>query len=148
MIVILQAEVKDADEIAAVHLAARLEAMPWLHRAHTDAATRGWFAGAVGNQRSNWWVARSDSRIVGYMLLDGEHLDHLYVQPGWQRLGIGRQLLEHAKTLSPSRLVLRTFQKNTNARAFYQAHGFQAVSFTPGDNEEHEPDVQYVWEDD
>ena len=48
--------------------------------------------------------------------------------------------------LSPNRLVLRTFQRNAAARAFYEAHGFHAVGCTDGCNEEREPDVQYVWD--
>jgi GNAT superfamily N-acetyltransferase len=79
------------------------------------------------------------------MLIDGEDLDHLYVRPGWQRRGGGLSLLTKAKALSPRRLELRTFQRNINARAFYEAQGFCAVAYTDGQNEENEPDVQYEW---
>ena len=45
-----------------------------------------------------------------------------------------------------ARLQLWTFQRNANARAFYEAHGFACVQLTGGsDNEEHEPDARYVW---
>jgi hypothetical protein len=57
------------------------------------------------------------------MLIDGENLDHLYVRPGWQR-GIGLSLFTKAKALSPLRLEVWTFQRNSNARAFYEAQGF------------------------
>ena len=37
------------------------------------------------------------------------------------------------------------FQRNSNARAFYEAQGFRAVGYTDGRNEENEPDVKYEW---
>ena len=55
-------------------------------------------------------------------------------------------LLDWAKALSPGRLVLWTFQRNANARRFYEAHGFALVRETDGsDNEEKEPDALYLW---
>jgi RimJ/RimL family protein N-acetyltransferase len=135
----------DALDIAEIHLAARREAMPYLHLAHTDDETRDWFAQMVGGRSAAWWVARVENQIVGYMLIDGENLDHLYVRPGWQRLGVGLSLLNKAKAMSPHRLELWTFQRNSNARAFYETQGFRAVEYTDGRNEENEPDVKYEW---
>jgi len=43
-------------------------------------------------------------------------------------------------------LKLWTFQRNTNARRFYEKHGFIADRMTDGmGNEEREPDMRYVW---
>jgi hypothetical protein len=47
--------------------------------------------------------------------------------------------------LSPHRLELRAFKRNTDAQAFYEAHGFHIVGGTDGQNNEKEPDVLYVW---
>jgi GNAT superfamily N-acetyltransferase len=142
---IREAEPADARAIAEIHLAARREAMPYLHRAHTDDETRDWFARIVGDRLAAWWVARVEHEVVAYMLIDGENLDHLYVRPGWQRRGVGLSLLNRGKALSPQRLELWTFQRNAKARAFYEAHGFRAVECTDGRNEENEPDVKYEW---
>jgi GNAT superfamily N-acetyltransferase len=81
-----------------------------------------------------------------YMLLNDQDLDHLYVLPTWQGYGVGTKLLNQAKAVAPHRLALFTFQKNTRAQAFYEAHGFHATGFIEGCNEEHEPDVRHVWE--
>ena len=47
----------DAPAIAEIHLTARREAMPYLHRPHTDDDERAYFARVVGDRPSAWWVA-------------------------------------------------------------------------------------------
>jgi ribosomal protein S18 acetylase RimI-like enzyme len=140
---IMEAARDDAPAIADIHLIARSQSVA---RVHTDAETRDWFAGIVGDRPSAWWVARQGGRVVGYMLIDGEYLDHLYVRPEAQGCGVGSALLRKARSLSPRRVALVTFQRNANARAFYEKHGFRPFRFTDGENEEGEPDVHYVWE--
>lgn len=143
---IVEATSGDAPAIADIHLAARRRAMPYLARPHTDDETRAWFAGCVGGQPGAWWVARRGGRVIGYMLIDAEELDHLYVHPDSQGQGVGTALLHKAFSLSPRRVLLATAQRNTRARGFYEKHGFRATAFTDGENEEREPDVYYTWE--
>jgi GNAT superfamily N-acetyltransferase len=143
---IVEAKPEDAAAIAEIHLTSRRDAMPYLHLAHSDDSTRAWFAKVVGDRPLCWWVARCEGQSVGYMRVVGDELDHLYVRPDWQRRSVGLALVLKAKSLSPARLVLWTFQRNTNARAFYEAQGFGIAGCTDGDNEEHEPDVRYVWD--
>jgi ribosomal protein S18 acetylase RimI-like enzyme len=140
-----EAERQDAAAICAIHLTARRQAMPYLRLAHTDDETREYFARVVGDRPQAWWVVRHQGHVVAYMLLDGESLDHLYVAPRCQGLGFGSALVAKAKTLSPRRLVLWTFQRNERARQFYERHGFYSIAQTEGENEEGEPDVQYEW---
>ncbi len=140
---IMEAARDDAPAIADIHLAARA---PFLARVHTEDETRAWFAGVVGDRPSAWWVARQGGRVVGYMRIDAEYLDHLYVRPEAQGRGVGSALLRKARSLSPRRVAFVTFQRNANARAFYEKHGFRPFRFTDGENEEGEPDVHYVCE--
>ena len=142
---VLEAKAEDAAELADIHLSARREAMPYLNSPYTEDETRAWFAGAVGQPAGAWWVAECDERIAAYMSIFGEHLDHLYVRPGLQRRHLGLKLLNKAKTLCSGRLELRVFQRNINARAFYESQGFRIAGFTDGENDENEPDVKYVW---
>jgi GNAT superfamily N-acetyltransferase len=89
---------------------------------------------------------RRGGRVLGFMALDGDELDQLYLRPGYYRQGIGSRLLALAKRESPGRQRLYTFQRNARARAFYEAHRFRAVDLNDGSrNEESEPDVQYEW---
>jgi GNAT superfamily N-acetyltransferase len=135
----------DATAIATLFLASRREALPYLPEVHTDAETFAWMEQVV-LARGDVWVAEFDGRIVGFMAVNGDHLDHLYLLPGYQRRGIGDRLLAKAKELSPDRLELWAFQRNAPARAFYEARGFVAVEFGDGSgNEERTPDVRYEW---
>lgn len=128
-------------------LASRRDALPYLPALHTDDETRRWIAGVVF-PAGGMWVAVADGRIVGFAALNAarDHLDHLYVRPGWYGRGIGGSLLDKAKALSAGRLRLFTFQRNARARAFYEARGFIVVDTNDGSrNEEREPDVLYEW---
>jgi ribosomal protein S18 acetylase RimI-like enzyme len=135
----------DATAIAAVHLAARREAMPYLPALHTEDDVRSWMATHLLPE-AVVWVAEIDGELAGYMALRGDDLEHLYVAPRCQGRGIGSALLDKAKALSPRRLQLYAFQRNVRAREFYEARGFVAVAFSDGaGNEEREPDVLYEW---
>src|SRR3954452_20130695 len=125
-----QAAANDAPQIADIHLSARREAMPYLSSPYSEEETRAWFAHTVGHPAGAWWIARGDGRIVAYMCIYGERLDQLYVRPGFQRRRIGLALLNKAKSLSPHRLELQVFQRNVNARGFYEAQGFRFASST------------------
>jgi GNAT superfamily N-acetyltransferase len=91
------------------------------------------------------WLAVEGEVIVGLLVLEPGWVDHLYLEPDRTGEGIGTKLLDHAKALQPDGLDLWAFRSNTGARRFYERHGFLAVAFTEGDNEEGEPDVRYCW---
>ena len=136
---------RDAGEIAALYLASRAAALPYLRRVHSDDEVRGWIA-HIRLATGETWVAREAGRILGFLCLDGEDLDQLYLLPGEFRRGIGSLLLAKAKERSPERLHLFTFQRNTAARNFYEHHGFRLVDLDDGArNEEGEPDALYAW---
>jgi len=103
------------------------------------------FATVVLGQRDTW-VAVDGDGIVGLLVLEPGWVDHLYLEPARTGQGIGSQLVEHAKQVQPAGLDLWAFRSNTGARRFYERHGFVAVAFTEGDNEEGEPDVRYHWD--
>ena len=136
----------DASEIATLFLASRADALPYLRRVHSDESVHNWVRTIMLAQGQTWAV-RQDGQILGFVNLAGDALNQLYLQPGRYRRGIGSMLLAQAKALSPGRLQLFTFQRNTRARAFYEARGFRVVGLNDGSqNEEGEPDVLYVWE--
>ena len=135
----------DAEAIADVHLDSRREAMPWLPVLHSREETVAYFAGHV-LVHQEVLVAEVNELVVGFMALEVNHVDHLYIAPSYQDRGIGNTLLAMAKELHPTGLTLWTFQRNARARLFYEARGFVASVFTDGSrNEEREPDVLYAW---
>lgn len=145
--VIRPASVRDAEAITAVFLASRAATMAYLPRLHDDEQTGAWIAHVV-LQQCRVWVAHApgDPRVLGFVAVQGDMLEHLYLDPLYRRRGIGTQLLEQARLASPERLVLEVFTRNTGARAFYKRHGFRLVGQSDGrGNEENEPDMTYVW---
>ena len=89
-------------------------------------------------------LAKSADLIVGFLASNSESVAQLYVRVGHHRLGIGRRLLDLAKSESQGSLWLFTFAQNTNACAFYESQGFTVAE------RGFEPmwqlaDVKYTW---
>ena len=142
---IRKATASDVAEVAALFIASQADAVPFLTKLHTEQETLAFIANDVFTQ-CEVWVAVEGTRIIGMLALNGEHIDHLYLLPGFYRRGIGTKLLAQAKKLSPKKLSLFAFQVNTRARAFYEHHGFEALEFGDGSgNEAGEPDILYEW---
>jgi GNAT superfamily N-acetyltransferase len=92
------------------------------------------------------WIATDGGAPIGFIALGDRSIEQLYLLPGWTGRGIGSRLVGLAQARRPDSLELWTFQVNAGARRFYEGHGFRAVELTDGSgNEEHEPDVRYVW---
>lgn len=91
------------------------------------------------------WVAVVQDQPVGFMAIQADFIDQLFIHPDYWRQGIGRALLAHARQMSPSGLWLYTLQENLNARVFYRKNGFRAVHFGFSSPPENEPDVKYAW---
>jgi GNAT superfamily N-acetyltransferase len=139
------AEPKDADAIADVFIAARKASMPFLPDLHTDEETREWIRDVV-LQRDEVWVAAAGDRVDGFLAMNGDILDHLYVAPRLHGGGVGSALLAKAKQLRPEGFRLWVFQRNVQARGFYEARGLRVVELNDGsENEENEPDAVYEW---
>jgi GNAT superfamily N-acetyltransferase len=112
---------------------------------HDDDDVRGYFGSHIVED-CELWVAEDDGALAGILVLDGEFVDQLYVEPALTGRGIGSALLAVAKRERPQGLQLWAFQTNADARRFYERHGFVAVRQTDGrDNEERAPDVLYQY---
>ena len=117
--------------------------MPFLPVLHTDEEDRAYFESLVAG--GGVTVAVADGDVAGYLALDGDHVDHLYIRPDHYRQGLGSELLRAAQA-QRTQLDLWVFQRNTGAIAFYEAHGFTIVESTDGTaNDEGEPDHRMAW---
>jgi GNAT superfamily N-acetyltransferase len=81
---------------------------------HSDDAVRHHFETVLVLSRETW-LAEADGAIVAVLVLDGAEVDQLYVDPDWQRGGIGSQLLRLAQDRRPDGRALWTFQSNLGA---------------------------------
>ena len=70
-----------------------------------------------------WMVDDADGHAVGFLVMDGEMIDALFIDPAVHGQGFGTALLSHALMLSPNATVDASEQA-TNALPFYEARGF------------------------
>ena len=141
---LLKLDLADMDAAAAVHRAAFDQALPWLAGLHTPEEDRQFFRTRLF-RTCEVWGATDGAELAGIIAFRDGWIDQLYVLPTTQRCGIGTELLGVAKSKF-ARLQLWTFQRNAQARRFYEARGFVLVEETDGSgNEEREPDVRYLW---
>ena len=118
--------------------------LPWLGGLHTPEEDSRFLRERVFSA-CEIWGAFDATTLIGFIAFREGWIDHLYVVPSFQGQGLGSALLERARSTFP-RLSLWTFQRNRQAREFYEAKGFMLVRETDGvDNEEHEPDALYTW---
>jgi GNAT superfamily N-acetyltransferase len=136
----------DAEAVADLYLRARHHAEPQIPpMVHPEDEVRDWIRGALEEQEV-WLACTGDGTLLGLMMLDGDWIEQLYVDPDRTGNGFGARLLDLAKQRRPDGLQLWTFESNTGARRFYERHGFAVAERTDGSgNEEHAPDLRYVW---
>lgn len=71
-------------------------------------------------------VEDAAGQVQGFLVMDGEMIDALFVDPAVHGQGFGTALLAHALTLAPQALVDASEQAD-NALPFYEARGFLRI---------------------
>ncbi len=105
-----------------------------------------WYIDSFLLPRWSSYVYEENCEILAWVDVHQGWLDQLYCKRDHTGKGIGKQLLDFAKSREPEGLQLWTFQINARARAFYEREGFQEVELTDGANcEEKQPDVRMEW---
>ncbi|MDH0313970.1 acetyltransferase [Klebsiella pasteurii] len=80
------------------------------------------------------WVAVTEKdEPIAFMLLTGEHMDALFVDPMVRGCGVGKLLIEHALTLAP-KLTTNVNEQNEQAVGFYQKMGFKVTGRSETDD--------------
>ena len=88
------------------------------HRADIDAIVIEWLPTA-----DLWLVDDENGRPVGFLAMDGNLIDALFVDPEVHGRGYGTALLNQALKLAPD-AVVDASEQATNALPFYEARGF------------------------
>jgi GNAT superfamily N-acetyltransferase len=132
------------DAAARVHRTAFDRALPTLAGLHAPEEDQWFFRERVFTT-CEMWGAFDGGAMTGMLAFREDWIDQLYILPEAQGRGLGTALLEIAQNTF-DRLQLWTFQRNVQARRFYELRGFALVQETDGaQNEEKEPDALYLW---
>lgn len=98
--------------------------------------------------KARWrlFVAEENGILWGLMALVQceSRIDQIFVAPAAKGIGIGRLLLDHAKSEFPDGIVLVTHTDNVRARAFYEHHGF-VLERTEDDPAHRREKCHYAW---
>lgn len=141
------ARVSDAARVTRCYLASRKTLLPYAPLPHDDADVMAWVHDVL-LPTGGVTVALESGAVLGLIAIsqrEGSHwVDQLYVHPARLRRGVGGTLLQLQLGRLQGTVRLYCFEPNRGARAFYERHGFKAIGFGDGsNNESHCPDVLY-----
>ena len=77
--------------------------------------------------QSEVYVFEADKMIQGFVGLNDEYIEGIFVSDEMQSCGIGKMLLDYIKD-KKDKLQLKVYQKNVRAMSFYQREGFTIQS--------------------
>ena len=89
------------------------------------------------------YVYEIEKEIMGFIGLDKEYIEGIFVLDQYQKRGIGKALLNHVKA-KKEHLSLNVYQKNLNAILFYQREGF-CIQYEDVDENTGEKEYRMVW---
>ena len=90
------------------------------------------------------WVAIEDDAVVGFVLVEDDVVDRLYIDPDYQRRGVGAALLKAARADGATWLWVD--EHSAEGRAFYEKNGFRWDGTSiPGYNFPEEPLLRYLY---
>ena len=136
------AKTSDSSAIAKI-LSDWIDETPWMPRIHTREEDQQF--GGLLIEKTKVKVVEHQKRIDGFIALQEQTIQALYVHEEFRVIGVGSALLNSLKNEN-SKLDLWTFQQNTQAREFYAKHGFSEKECTDGaGNDEKLPDVRLCW---
>ena len=90
------------------------------------------------------YVYEHDTEIQGFIGLNDEYMEGIFVRDEMQSQGIGKLLLNFVKE-KKTKLYLNVYQKNTRAIHFYQREGFE-IQREGLDEVTGEKDYVMVWQ--
>ncbi len=94
--------------------------------------------------RAEVYVYEDGKEIQGFMGLNDEYVEGIFVSDEMQSQGLGKILLDYAKD-KRNKLFLNVYQKNTRAISFYQREGFE-VRYSGLDEATGEKDYVMAWQ--
>ena len=90
------------------------------------------------------YVYEDNQKIQGFIGMNEEYIEGIFVSNEMQSQGIGKILLNYAKG-KRNKLFLNVYQKNTRAISFYKREGFE-VQYSGLDEATGEKDYVMTWQ--
>lgn len=101
--------------------------------------------GRAGTQPDTMVQISEKKRVIrGFIGMNGDHIEGIFVQAAERSKGIGKALIDHVKSIK-DRLTLNVYQKNERARKFYEREGF-VIQGEGTDPQTGETDLFMVWD--
>lgn len=116
-------EFQDLDRIMEIWLEGNLKAHPFID---PDYWKKNFESVKSVLPNAEVYVCEEGDTVIGFIGLDAEYIEGIFVAEGHRGRGIGHQLIEYVKC--KKRLSLHVYEKNVGAVAFYRAEGFSAQS--------------------
>lgn len=141
MMMVRELQKADIDRVAAIWLDANLKAHHFISdqywKCHFDLVKEMLLQAKV-------YLYEKDQEIQGFIGMNGEYIEGIFVSAEMQSQGIGKILLDYIKG-KRNKLLLNVYQKNTRAISFYQREGFEIQS-SGLDEATGEKDYEMVWQ--
>lgn len=132
----------DATEISQI-LEEWAEATNWLPNVDNPAKRADYGHWLLENTQVT--VLQHNSQFVGFLALQDNIVQSLYIKKSFQRLGFGQMAIHYAQEQF-NELRLWVFQANSDAQKFYHKLGFVALERSNGQHNDYElPDIFYLW---
>ncbi len=120
----------DLDAVADIWLDTNLKAHNFIPAQYW----RSHFEAVKGMLReAELYVWEDEGGVQGFVGLDGDYIAGIFVRDGARSRGIGKTLLDLAKSLRSS-LTLNVYQRNSRAVSFYLREGFSLRSESVDEN--------------
>ena len=132
----------DAAEISQI-LEDWAEATSWIPQVHSALERADYGRWLLDHTKVT--ILHHEGQMVGFLALEDNIVQSLYIKAGFRRLGFGQAAVRYAQEQF-NELKLWVFQANGDAQQFYQKLGFEALETSDGqDNDYGLPDILYLW---
>ena len=81
-----------------------------------------------------WLAVDERDHPIGFLLLDGGHMEALFIDPSQRGSGVGRALVQHALRIQPN-LTTDVNEQNAQAVGFYEHVGFERIGRSETDSQ-------------
>lgn len=122
--VIRKYQLEDCDRVLSVWAAASALAHPFLSQSFLEQERQE--IQHVHLPQAETWVWEADGYVASFISLLGNEVGAIFVDPRFQRAGIGWALMDHARALR-GELEVEVFRDNLIGRSFYARYGFEPM---------------------